>query len=445
MHVKHDISRLNSQDFLMLALSEVSPSLGIVLPFRFKEPHPIVEMREALRYMFSMYPRLRSVVEPTLRSYRLKILEDHDPRMNMLFEEAFQVIHNLRPDTDEYLAYRRALLNEPFSLQQGLPLKMRYLPDDPQPMLLLSLHHMVGDGMSWLHLEHSLMRYLNGDRPQKLPLDESSLLPAFVKKSLLEIPTQITRSIVNFRADLRDRKGQRMIPASAKTSRFFGTVDAWVHTLSIDLARLHAKCRELEVSENIILLTALTMLVSRGPGRDMGNAVGIAIPIDMRPFFEQTAPVFGNFVANFWLILPRRDWDNPRALLNAVKTQMYAQIERYQHKENLIPYLIEKAQTLVGRKIYARMACLAKCKGLLPISCAFSAIGNIDRVNSYGAKAQVCETMALMPHYGLFLVTTRLEGKLSLGFIYPEAEFNREEIEHFIQKFDEILEVLVSL
>ena len=38
-----------------------------------------------------------------------------------------------------------------------------------------------------------------------------------------------------------------------------------------------------------------------------------------------------------------------------------------------------------------------------------------------------------------------LEGKLSLGFIYPEAEFTREEVRTFVRKYDVALERLLSL
>jgi hypothetical protein len=38
-----------------------------------------------------------------------------------------------------------------------------------------------------------------------------------------------------------------------------------------------------------------------------------------------------------------------------------------------------------------------------------------------------------------------LEGKISLGFIYPEAEFTREEVWTFLREYDVALERLLSL
>ena len=438
------VSQLNSQDFLMLALDDTMPSLGIVLTFRFKEPHSVSEMREAMRYMFTVYPRLRSVVEPTLFSYRLRILNDHDQELEVLFNEAFRVKYGLRCDSEEYIDYRRALLNEPFSLQCGLPLKIRYLPDDPQPMLLLSLHHMAGDGMSWLHLMDSLLRYLNNDKPPQLPLDDPNMLPALVKRPHFTLPAQIRRSFQLFKEDIRKAEGLKMIPASSRPADFFSPAEARMHILPFDIDRIMAKCKELNVGVNILLLSALALAVSRGPGRDQGDMIGIAIPTDLRPYYDKP-PIFGNFVSTFWVRIHRRNWSNPKAMLNEVKTQMYARINRYKNKEMIAQFLIEKLSTLAGKKLYSLGARIAKRKGLLPMTCSYSAIGNIDSINSYGSRARICEAMCMFPHFAIIMITINLEGKIFAGLSYPEAEFTRDEINAFIQSYNQALAELLEL
>ena len=445
MKGKHTTSRLNKHDFLLFALDDLLPALSNFITFRFKEPHSVKEMREAMRYMFTIYPRLRSVVEPTLFSYRLKILDDHDRRLEVLFNDAFRVQYDLRCDTAEFISYRRDLLNEPFSLQEGLPIKIRYLPDDPQPILFLAFHHMIADGRSWFHLENSLLRYLNGDKPPENPLDSPNMLPALVKKPYSTLPAQIYTSYRLFKKDIQKYKGQNMITASSRPADFFSPADAEFYILPFELARVKAKGKELDAGVNILLLAAFARTISRGPGRDTGDAIGIAIPIDLRPYYDEKPPVFGNFISMFWVRIHRTYWDNPRAMIKEIKAQMYEYINRYKNKEMIVPNLIEKLCTLVGKKNYVRAARIARKRGFLPMTCSYAAMGNIDHINSSGTKARICETMSMVPHFALFMVTMSLEDRILTGLSYPEAEFTREEINAFIQNYNLALAELLAL
>jgi NRPS condensation-like uncharacterized protein len=435
---------LNKHDFTMLSFNEVVSSLTQVLTFRFQEPHSVEEIRKAMRYMLTIYPRLRSVLYSTIFSHRLRILDDSSHELEILFNEAFCVNYGVLYDTNEYRAYRRDLLNDPFALQQGLAIKIRYLPDAPQPILLISLHHMVGDGMSWFHLENSLLKYLNGQKPQQLPLDKPNMLPGLLKKPYYTFPLQVWRSYQLLKADARDSRGQKMICASSRPVNFFSPADARLHILPFDLERIRTKGKELDVGINILLLAALVLTVSRGPGRDQGDVIGVAIPIDLRPNYE-CPPVFGNFVATFWVRIHRRYWDDPIAMIRETKRQMYLYINRYKNKEMITPNLIDKLLTIGGKKLFALGARMAKRKGLLPMTCSYSAIGNIDSVNSYGTRARVCETMSMVPHLAIFMVTLSLGGKLFAGFTYPEAEFDHAEIDGFIKSYDKALEDILNL
>jgi NRPS condensation-like uncharacterized protein len=435
---------LNKLDKIMLFFNEVIPAATQVLTFRFQEPHSVEEIHEAMRYMMTIYPRLRSVLYSTIFSHRLRILDDNARELEKLFEEAFRVKNGVLYDTDEYRAYRRDLLNEPFALQQELPIKMRYLPDDPQPVLLLSLHHMVGDGMSWLHLENSLLKYLNGQKPPQLPLDNPNMLPALLKKPYYTFPLQVWRSYQLLNADAQESKGRKMISASTRPANVFGPADAYLHILPFDLERIRNKGKEMDVGINILLLAALVLTVSRGQVRDQGDVIGVAIPVDLRPYYE-CPPIFGNFVVNFWVRINRSYWDDPYAMIMEIRRQMRLGVNRYKNKEMITLNLFEKLNIAFGKKVFAFGARLAKRKGLIPMTCGYSSIGNIDSVNSYGTRARVCETMSMVPHHTFAMVTMSLEGKLFAGFSYPEAEFDHNEIDCFIQAYDKTLEHIMNL
>jgi len=177
---KRKLIKLSYLDFVLNALGDVLISLGIVVTIRFRTVHSPQEIRDAMRYMLSIYPRLRSLVEPTLFSYKLRIFDDNDKQLEVLFNHAFRVKRNLLHNSGEYLQYRSELLNESFPLEQAIPIKIRYLPDDPMPVLLISIHHVACDGMSWIHMVGSLICYLNGKTPPFVPLDNPSVIPALL-------------------------------------------------------------------------------------------------------------------------------------------------------------------------------------------------------------------------------------------------------------------------
>ncbi|MBN1187525.1 MAG: hypothetical protein JXB49_34935 [Bacteroidales bacterium] len=446
MKKNHYISKLNKNDFLMFALDNVITSLGQVLTFRFTEKHSTEEIRSATRFMLTIYPRLRSIVEPTLLSYRLRIIDDNNRKLNVLFNDAFRVKNNLLYESEEFVDYRRNLLNEPFSLQQGLPIKIHYIPDDPKPVLLLSIHHMICDGISWYHLGNSLLSYLNGNKPPSVPLESHSQLPALLRKPYYGIPIKIYKSFIQLREDMRMNKGLKVISASSRPVDFFGPSDMSIHLLSYDFNSVKMKAKELNVfSVNVLMITALAMAISQGPGKDNGDVIAIPFSIDLRQFFDKQPPVFGNYVSTFWLRIHKKYLDNPKQILEVVKTQFYQNIKRFKDNTMLVPMTFEKFQTLVGTKYYALGAKIAFKKGLISMSCNFSTLGSLDMFNSHGTRAKVCECMSGCPQHGLFMFYATIDNKFFIGFTYPEAEFTRKEIDHLIKLYEIALGQLLQI
>ena len=117
MNKKDRLIRLNHHALILLSLEDVLPSMNQLITLRFKTKHSVDEIRDALRYLMTVYPKLRSVVEPTLFSYRIRIYDDHDENLEVLFKAAFRVRRNLAFGSEEFIEYRRALLNEPSALE----------------------------------------------------------------------------------------------------------------------------------------------------------------------------------------------------------------------------------------------------------------------------------------------------------------------------------------
>jgi hypothetical protein len=86
---------------------------------------------------------------------------------------------------------------------------------------------------------------------------------------------------------------------------------------------------------------------------------------------------------------------------------------------------------------------MAKKRGLLSMTCALSNLGNLNRLNSHGEKAQVCEAIATVPHpQGLFITVSGIDGRLNTNFTFQESEFTVSEMEEIIGSFeDELLQL----
>ncbi|MCD6570900.1 MAG: hypothetical protein J7L53_09385 [Deltaproteobacteria bacterium] len=437
--------KLNSIDFLHLATNSVSLSHGNLITIRFKEFHDAIEIYDGMRYMLTIYPKLRSIVEPTLFSYNLKILEDNDERLNVLFNNSFHVVYSIKFDSPDYVKFRRDLYNEPFSLEQTIPIKIYYLPDDSKPILLISIHHVVGDGFSWIHMVGSLMSYLNGKKPSLLPLDNPSLTPALLENKWYKIPLQIYNSLKLYAQNIRKPENKAVIPATSHTVNFYGPVDMYHKTLSYNLTSIKSKTRELGCSITSLLLTALTISLSQDSKQRKGDIIRIGLSVDLRPYFTGKTPIFGNYLTGLTVDIPRKCLDNPKKILKEITSQMTYNLGLIKQKQIFLPVLIYKLFTIMGKKNYARGLRMVKKRRLIDRTFGLSNIGNVDHLNSHGPKAQIYDAISCAPSQGLLVVINSIEGHINTEISFQEAEFTRDEIKNLIKAFEKELGRLLEL
>ena len=445
MKNKAETIRLNAVDFLHLTINEVYFSHGNLITVRFKEGHSPEEIRSALRYMLTIYPKMRSLVQPTFISYRLMVLDDNDARLEILFDHAFRVIKGVQYNSSEFIRIRRDLYNEPFSIQQSIPVKVYYFPDDHNPFLLMSINHIITDGSGWIHMVGSMMSYLNGEKPQVVPIDKPSLMPAIMGKGFSKIPKQFLNSYRSASSMSKEHKGEIVIPASLHTKNFVGPLDLHHQSLKHGLNEIKSKAKEFGCSLNTFMLAAVALTMSRGPGRNSGNAIGIGLPIDLRPYFPGKPPIFGNYLAGVEVRIPRQHWDNPKAMLDEINAQMRTFMRLLKQKEMFIPNLIFKISTFFGKKNYARIIRSLIGKGLTIRTCGVSNIGNIDHLNSYGTKAQIIDAISSAPSQGVLIVINSIENVMNIKVSFPVAEFSRQEILILVHELELAIDELLNL
>ena len=437
--------KLNLQEFFFLAMEGVFASFGSVITLRFKEMHSSEEIREAMRYMVKIYPRLRSLVEPTLCSYRIRILEDNDEKLETLFHDAFKVKETLKYDSNGYLDYRNRLLNKPFALEESLPIRFRYIPESPRPVLLLSVHHLVGDAVAVHHLFSSLLLYLNGQRPESVPLENPGLLPAFLDRPYSVALMQIIRSFKIFLKEIRESGKKTTILASQRPATYYAPVHTYPHHLPFDLAIIKSASKAIGCTVTVFFLAAVTTAFARRKDFRGGEIVRINVGVNLRPYFNGQSPIFGNYSTVFAINIPRELEKNPLGLIEEIKGQLTRNTNQIKNKEICFHMLLQKLFTFAGRKNVARIMRMAKRKGLFRSTCAVATVGNIDFLNSYGAKAQVCEAIGIAPNFQLFIGQNSLDGKIFMEFSYSEAEFTLEEIKRFVQTLETSLGELLHL
>ncbi|MDJ0765260.1 MAG: hypothetical protein QNJ97_19930 [Myxococcota bacterium] len=434
--------KLNKSEFLYLAVEDVAPSVSQLITLRLKTKHSPEKMHTAFRHMFDLYPRLKCIVKPTLFSYRLEII-DNDLQLDMLFENSFKVQNNIRFDTEEFTGYRRDLLNESFTLQHSLPIKIRFLPE--ASVIFISIHHITCDGIGWLNLTASLLSYLNGKEPSPIPIDDPSMVPGVFKRPYITAPIQILGSYFLHRKDKKKTCRDKMINPSPKPVGFIGFTDMHQHYLKYNLSKLKPKAKELGCSLNTFFMTAITRALFEMHGEEDGDTVGIRLSYDLRPYFDKKPPLFGNYVISSILRAYRKNMDDPKLMVRNIQLQLKEAIDRLKKKKLTYPWFIDRVFALLGKKNYSRGIMMAKKNSLFRSTIHFSTGGSIDRLNDFGKKAQLLDAIATVPTFGLFMTMSNINGIFNINISYPTTEFAKDNIINLISAFENELGILLKI
>lgn len=438
-----DLIPLNRSEHMYWAAEGYLGPINQPYILRFDGPVDVEVVRRTLRQLASAYPRMRSLIEPTALSYRLRILPD-DVQVDQLFADTFRVQHGVDPASRTALeAFHCQFMNEPISLERGLPWRARFFPHPTQPALMFSVHHIIGDGRSMVHMLCAIMAGLNGQPIPPCRVDSPSMLPAVMPLKWWHWPGSILRWWRHNQADKAALAGMNIVRLNRQASPRYTTSQVCYHELPCpaDTMKSLAKAHQTTVNTLLTAIIANTFLALAAS--DPKALATMRISVDLRRYYpEGQAPEFGNFVHSF-IVLARRQ-STLQDQINDLETQVKMHLARYDRRDYALPLLFYEALPLLGRNLFSHLIVKSKARGKLPqLSCHLSNLGSAEFINPKNGTLRLQELWPATLSTCFLIGALSLNGKQFIPLISQNDEIPAEAVAAFRAELDnQILQLL---
>ncbi len=427
---------LNRSEHLFWACEGHMGSITIPFLMRFDQHVSLELVRQALRELTSAYPRLRGIIVPSGWTYKLQILPN-DLYVNQLFDDALRVVHGVDAGSRAALeAFHSQCLNEPLSMERGLPWRARYIPHPQQPALLFALHHIAGDGRSLVQAISALMARLNGQPIVHSPLAWPSMAKAVAPLKWHHWPTSIASWWRNTRLDAKAKRGQELLTLATRRSSHYTTSRVHYHELPCGQGQLRALTKQMGTTVNN-LMTAVIANGFLARAQDKPQAVAaIRISVDLRRLFPQgEQPEMGNFVSSFAVRATHQA--SLSAQIQSIEAQTKAHLARYERREYALPLTLYEALPWMGRTLYSRFIVRAKAKGTLQNeSCHFSNLGSAEAIHPANATVRLSELWPTAQPVSVLFGFVSMGDRLYLTVNHQLDETDAETVQAFLADID---------
>ena len=399
-------------------------------------------VRQTLRELNSAFPRLRGVLDPGWWSFKLRILPD-DLIIDQLFDDAYRVQRGVDPsDRSALQSFHTEFMNEPISLERGLPWRARFLPHPTQPALLFSVHHIIGDGRSMVQMVTAIMGRLSGQPIRPCPLGSPSMVAAVTPPRWRDWPSTITAWRRVRRADRQRALGQQVITLASRRSERYTTSAVRYHELNCQPDELRATAKAMGTTVNTLIIAVLAnSFLARSPNNPQAVAA-IRMSIDLRRFLPEARQAeFGNFVSSFAVRATHQA--SLQAQIRDVDAQIKENMARYEQRVYALPLMLAELLPWVGRTLYSHLILKLKRRHQLPpLSCHFSNLGSAEMVHPATPQVRVEELWPTTLSTALIIGLVSLSGKLFLSVIRQCDETDDSDLDGFLAVLDEQLEGL---
>ena len=409
-------------------------------------------VRQTLRELTTAFPRMRGVVEPSAFSHHLRILDD-DRLVDQLFDDAFRLEAGVDPSSRDALeAFHSRFINEPISLERGLPWRARLLPHPTQPALMFSVHHLIGDGRSMVQMLCAILGRLNGQPIAACRIDSPSMVPAVTPLHWWQWPGSIARWWRDSRAEAREARDERVVMLEQGHSPRYTTSTVRYHDLPCpaDTMRALAKAHGTTVNTLLMALIANTFLSldqaqgTAQPGDARRPVAVLRTSVDLRRYFpDGKGPEFGNFVSAF--TVRARSQPTLAEQIASLEAQVKAALARYERRDFALPLMFYELLPLIGRTLYSHLIVQGKARGRLPkLSCHLSSLGSAEFINPKGGATRVTELWPATLSTAFLLGALSLNGKQFLSVIHQNDEVPVAAVDAFLAALDAQLKALMA-
>ncbi len=410
----------------------------------FDRPVDTELIRQTLRELISAYPRMRGIIELTGLHFQLRILDD-DLYVDQLFADTFRVLPHIDSSSRPALAaFHNEFINEPISLERGLPWRARFIPHPTRPALMFSVHHIVGDGRSMVQMLCAIMARLSGQPITPGKIDSPSMLPAVMPQKWWQWPASIARWWRQAQTEAATRKGMHIVTLARRKSPRYTTSAIRYHELpcSADAMKAQAKAHGTTVNTLLAALVANAFL-AMAPD-DPKAMAAIRLSVDLRRYYPKgTAPEFGNYVHSFTVLAQRQA--NLQAQVNALEAQVKEHLLGYERRDYALPVLLYECLPWLGRALSGRLVVRYKAEGRLPqLSCHLSNLGNADAINPPNAKVRLAELWPMTINPVFMLGALSLNGRQFLTLISQNDEIPQEAVAAFEAELDRQFHALMQ-
>ena len=453
--VTGDTVPLNRSEHGYAAIEGLAGTMVQPYLMRFDAPVSEAQVRAVLRQLVTAYPKLRAALEPGLHRYHLRILPE-GPLIDQMFALAFRVHRDVDLDDPEALqAWHWRALHEVLPLERGLGLRAHFAPHPQRPALIFGVPHLLADGMTMVELVRQILRGLNGLPIEAMPLEAPSMLGAIAPERGWQWPRQVWRSRQHKLAEARRLAGLHVQQLPTTLGAHYSTTGLRHHTVPTPVADLRRAARQLGVSLNTLLVSAIAQtFLEQAPGDPLAAAV-IRISVNLRKFYPAASatspghgPLWGNHVGAFLVIEQdvRKPWAERVKSVDAAIKEGQA---RYARREMCWTYLLEELTPWLGRTLVGHIGLKLKRAGRFPaISCHATSLGDVGGIHpreaTGGQPVRVAQLVPLVNSISPLPVLVELDGALSVPMAWQLGETPLAAVADFHARLDATLARLVQ-
>lgn len=437
-----DIIPLNRTEHAYVAVDGFAGTMMVVTALRLSQPITLQQVRKAARELMTAYPKMRSIVQPGLWRYHLRVMDD-TPLLDQLAEA--NCVQDFGIDIDDpkaFEAWQGRALNDAVPLEHGPMFCFRFVDHPTNPGLLMGMHHLIADGTTHAYLVHNVLRSLNGLPMDSLPIEAPSMIGAIKPEKWWQWPAQILKSRAHKVAEAKRIKEVNIVQLPTKLGQHYTYTGARHYEVSMDTSELRKATKKAGISINTLVVAAHAEALLADQAHDPKAAAVLRVSVDLRKFYpkeEKHGFLWGNQVGAY-LIIEQGSKKSAIQRVRDVDASLKEGLARYTRREMAWTYLLDELTPFLGRTLIGSIAWAMKRKNSFPkISVHVTTGGNVTLLNVPGQPVHLTRVYVMVNSISPLTATVESNGKLYMPMIWQVAETSYDEIGAFQERVEAAL------